>query len=152
MKIGELAVLAGLPIETIRFYEREALLPAAGRTAGNYRIYEAAHAERLAFIRHCRSLDMTLDEVRVLLRLRDAPSQACNEVNQLLDDHIGHVAERMRDLRVLENQLKALRDQCHAGSTTRDCGILNQLSQQARTAKRRPKSKAHVQGAHGRSV
>ena len=152
MKIGELAVLAGVPIETIRFYEREELLPAAGRTAGNYRIYEAAHAERLAFIRHCRSLDMTLDEIRALLRLRDAPSQTCAEVNQLLDDHIGHVAERMRELRSLEKQLKALRERCREGSTARECGILNQLTQEARTAKRRPKAKAHVQGTHGRSV
>lgn len=149
MKIGELAALAGVPIETIRFYEREALLPAAGRTVGNYRIYEAAQAERLAFIRHCRSLDMTLDEIRALLRLRDAPSQTCAEVNQLLDDHIGHVAERMRELRSLEKQLRALRERCLEASTGRDCGILNQLTQEAHVAKRGPRAKGHVRGAPG---
>ena len=152
MKIGELASLAGTPIETIRFYEREELLPAAGRTAGNYRIYEIAHAERLAFIRHCRSLDMTLDEIRVLLRLRDAPSQTCTEVNQLLDDHIGHVAERMRELQFLDKQLKALRGQCRDGRAARDCGILNHLTREARTAERRPMAKGHVQGAHGHNL
>ena len=149
MKIGELATLSGTSIETIRFYEREELLPLAGRTAGNYRIYEAAHAERLAFIRHCRSLDMTLDEIRVLLRLRDAPSQTCAEVNELLDVHIGHVAERMRELRLLEKQLKALREQCRDGSTASECGILDQLNREAGAGSRRPKAGSHVQGAHG---
>jgi DNA-binding transcriptional MerR regulator len=67
MRIGELAQTSGTPIETIRFYEREGLLPAAARTEGNYRIYTPQHADRLGFIRQCRSLDMTLDEVRVLL-------------------------------------------------------------------------------------
>ena len=150
MKIGELAVLANTPVETIRFYEREALLPPAGRTAGNYRVYEAAHAERLAFIRHCRSLDMTLDEVRVLLRLRDAPSQDCAEVNRLLDEHIGHVAERIRGLRALERQLKALREQCRGAGTAGDCGILNQLGREAENDRRAPKAKNHVPGTHGR--
>ena len=58
------------------------------------RLYTAAHADRLAFIRHCRNLDMALDEIRSLLRLRDAPSQDCGEVNALLDEHIGHVGQR----------------------------------------------------------
>lgn len=150
MKIGQLATLSGTSIETIRFYEREELLPSAGRTAGNYRVYETAHAERLAFIRHCRSLDMTLDEIRVLLRLRDAPSQDCGEVNQLLDEHIGHVGERMQELRTLETQLRALRERCREASTAGDCGILNQLSREARGGSRGPKAKGHVHGAHGR--
>ena len=86
MRIGELAESTGTAVETIRFYEREGLVPAAQRADNNYRVYTAAHAERLAFIRHCRNLDMTLDEIRTLLRLRDAPSQDCGEVNALLTD------------------------------------------------------------------
>ena len=102
MRIGELAQASGTPIETIRFYEREGLLPAAARTEGNYRIYTPQHADRLGFIRQCRSLDMTLDEVRVLLRFKDQPLADCGEVNSLLDEHIGHVAERIKALRALE--------------------------------------------------
>ena len=64
MKIGELATLTGCPVETIRYYEREGLLPAPSRSAGNYRQYDTAHVERLSFIRHCRSLDMTQEEIR----------------------------------------------------------------------------------------
>lgn len=57
MKIGELAKRTGCPVETIRYYEREGLLPEPARSEGNYRQYTLAHVERLSFIRHCRSLD-----------------------------------------------------------------------------------------------
>jgi DNA-binding transcriptional MerR regulator len=60
MRIGELAGLTGYQVETVRYYEREGLLPAPGRSAGNYRVYAPEHAARLAFIHRCRSLDMSL--------------------------------------------------------------------------------------------
>ena len=116
MRIGNLAEATGTPVETIRFYEREGLIPAAQRADNNYRQYTAAHAERLAFIRQCRNLDMALDEIRSLLRLRDSSPADCAEVNALLDQHIGHVGERIRELRALEKTLKALRAQCTAPS------------------------------------
>ncbi len=154
MKIGELAAKAQTPVETIRYYEREGLLPAAARTDSNYRIYGAAHAERLAFIRHCRSLDMTLDEVRVLLRFRDAPHQDCGDVDALLDAHIGHVTARIRELRQLETELKALRARCAGPHDGAACGILSGL--ELATAK--PGSSAggkhaarHLAGAHPRA-
>lgn len=147
MKIGELAAATGSPIETIRFYERQQLLPRPGRTEGNYRIYEAEHAERLAFIRHCRSLDMALDEIRTLLRFKDSPTENCGDVNALLDAHIGHVADRIRELRGLEKQLKALREQCLVVQKSGECGILQVLSKAAK--KPSPAAaKPHVQGAH----
>ena len=96
MKIGELANMTGVQVETIRHYEREGLLPHTKRSEGNYRVYDESHGQRLSFIRHCRSLDMTLDEIRVLLRFRDAPTENCGEVNALLDEHIGHVALRVK--------------------------------------------------------
>nr|WP_297526227.1 Cd(II)/Pb(II)-responsive transcriptional regulator [uncultured Roseateles sp.] len=124
MKIGELSSAAATPIETIRFYEREGLLPAPARTAGNFRIYEAAHLDRLQMIRYCRSLDMSLDEVRALLSFRDKPAAACGDVNVLLDRHIQHVSTRIEELRLLERQLMDLRRQCGDERTAQDCGIL----------------------------
>ena len=147
MKIGELARATGTAVETIRFYEREHLLNPPARTDGNYRIYGVPHVERLNFIRHCRSLDMTLDEIRTLLRFKDSPRENCQEVNTLLDDHIEHVARRIRELRVLEKQLKVLREQCLEISGAGDCGILKQLS----TAPVPQKSRGHrhhVPGTH----
>ena len=89
MKIGELAKATHTQVETIRYYEREGLLPETARTEGNYRVYDSAHVDRLSFIRHCRGLDMTLDEIRVLLRFKDSPHENCAQVNDLLDEHIG---------------------------------------------------------------
>ena len=136
MKIGELAKATDTAIETIRFYEREGLLPGASRTLGNFRIYGPAHAERLAFIRHCRSLDMALDDIRLLLRFRDGGEQECGDVNRLLDVHIAQVAQRARDLRALEQQLKNLRSLCLQATAADHCGILNELAQAATSGQR----------------
>ena len=147
MKIGEVARVTGTPVETIRYYEREGLLAAPPRTEGNFRIYDESHLERLSFIRHCRSLDMALDEVRILLRFKDAPAENCGDVNTLLDAHIGHVAARIRELRALERQLKSLRERCNEARDAAQCGILNELSQLP------PQGAAieggHVHGTHG---
>lgn len=148
MKIGELAKVTGSPVETIRFYEREGLLPQAERTDGNYRIYGQDHAERLAFIHNCRNLDMTLNEIRALLRFKEAPTENCGEVNALLDEHIGHVADRIRELKALEKNLKTLRLQCQEATASKDCGILHGLSDTTESASRKPPRSHHVQGSH----
>jgi Cd(II)/Pb(II)-responsive transcriptional regulator len=149
VKIGELARATATPVETIRYYEREALLPRAPRSEGNYRGYQRAHAERLGFNRHCRSLDMTLDEIRTLLRFKDAPEQDCGDVDALLDEHIGHVAARMRELRQLDRQLKALREQCAQPRDAAHCGILNQLADPAAKPVA-PVAGSHVAASHPR--
>lgn len=150
MKIGELADKAGLSVETVRYYEKEGLLPSVARTQGNYRIYTDEHAERLLFIRHCRSLDMTLEEIRILLHFKDKPDESCDRVNALLDAHIGHVCERIRDLEKLEKQLKALRERCHEAKDAASCGILNALSGQAPCVfSRQDETCSHVHSAHG---
>lgn len=127
MKIGELAARAGCLVETVRFYEREELLPATTRTSANYRLYNEVHVERLLFVRHCRSLDMTLEEIRSLLTFRDAPESDCSEVNQVLDKHIAHVAQRIADLKALQKQLKGLRSLCSTTQANKDCKILQEL-------------------------
>ncbi|AIJ47075.1 UNVERIFIED_CONTAM: Cd(II)/Pb(II)-responsive transcriptional regulator [Comamonas sp. A-3] len=129
MKIGELSVSSSTPVETIRFYEREGLLPAPARTQGNFRIYESSHLERLQMIRHCRSLDMSLAEVRVLLRFRDDPGAACGDVNALLDAHISQVYERIKELHLLQKQLQDLRKRCGEERTAQHCGILAGLNE-----------------------
>lgn len=152
MRIGEFARHADCPVETVRFYERAGLLPVAARSAGNYRLYGKAHVERLQFIRYCRSLDMTLDEIRTLLRFCESPDENCDEVNALLDEHIGHVAERMAELKTLEHQLRELRRLCGKPCAARDCGILNQLACTAASPAPRKNASGHVHGAHGRSA
>jgi Cd(II)/Pb(II)-responsive transcriptional regulator len=151
MKIGELAQRTNTQAVTIRYYEREGLLAEPNRSDGNYRIYGEEHSERLSFIRHCRSLDMTLDEIRVLLRLKDAPTENCREVNELLDEHIGHVAQRIRELRLLEKQLMSLRETCLGGQDAQHCGILNELTEIARKPVSSGRREGHVHGPHSGS-
>jgi Cd(II)/Pb(II)-responsive transcriptional regulator len=146
MKIGELAAATATPIETIRYYERDGLLPAPGRSEGNYRIYDETHLNRLIFVRHCRALDMNLDEIRVLLRFRDGVNSDCGEVNALLDEHIGHVQQRIRELRSLDKDLRALRELCTEPQDPGLCGILNGLSTAANTSS--SPSASHVGHIH----
>lgn len=151
MKIGELAKLALTQTETIRYYEREGLLPQAMRSDANYRVYEASHVKRLAFIRHCRSLDMTLAEIRTLLHFKDGPDDTCAEVNVLLEAHIGHVVARIRELRGLEKELKRLRNQCTSAQAGPACGILSGLDKAASVPRPAGAAQlsAHVHGTHG---
>lgn len=157
MRIGELSRATGTSVETIRYYEREGLLPAPARSEGNYRLYEAAHADRLLFIRHCRQLDMTLDEIRVLLRFKDAPQAHCGEVDAVLDEHIGHVGARIAELQALQQHLVELRTQCrHVQGASADCGILQELSSSSKRGlvlgegQGEGETHAHVPGSHGR--
>ena len=149
MKIGDLATASATPVETIRYYEREGILPKPGRTLGNYRVYEENHLERLQFVRYCRGLDMSLDEVRVLLRLKDSPNDNCGEVNLLLDEHIGHVSRRIHELRVLEKQLKEIRQTCGQTRSVEQCGILSELSNASQGAPATEgKKKGHLRSVH----
>jgi Cd(II)/Pb(II)-responsive transcriptional regulator len=127
LRIGELARRAGCPVETIRYYEREGVLPEPARSEGNYRLYGKSHVERLLFIRRCRSLDMSLAETRKLLGFHDAPDEICLGVDALLDNHIGHVADRISELQALQKQLQKLRGRCRKVRTVKDCGILKSL-------------------------
>lgn len=127
LKIGELAKQTNCQAETIRYYEKEGLLPVPARSESNYRLYNEKHVDRLTFIRHCRSLDMTLEEIRTLLQFRDTPEGNCGEVNALLDEHIAHVAARIAELKALEKQLRKLRCLCGQAQAVKECGILNEL-------------------------
>ena len=128
MKIGDLAKKAGCQVETVRYYEREGLLPVPARTEGNYRLYGSPHLERLVFIRNCRTLDMTLEEIQRLLALRDLPHESCAGINSLVDEHIEHVEARINSLLALRDQLTELRDRCNSPQESEDCGILRQLN------------------------
>jgi len=111
-------------------------------------VYGSEHVDRLSFIRHCRGLDMTLDEIRVLLRFKDSPHENCAQVNDLLDEHIGHVAARIKELKALERQLKTLRENCRESQQASQCGILTGLSTASLQDHVSATSMGHVHGAH----
>ena len=128
MKIGELAKLTNCPVETIRFYVKTGLLPEALRTESNYRDYEPAHLERLRFIRNCRAFDMSHDEIRQLISLVDSHAESCHSVNEILDEHIHHIEDRISELTMLVGQLRTLRQQCRQQQGVDECKIVQGLA------------------------
>jgi Cd(II)/Pb(II)-responsive transcriptional regulator len=130
MRIGQLARRADCDVETIRFYEREGLLPKPDREPNGYRQYGSPHLKQLHFIRHCRTLDIGLADIRTLLEFRSAPRLPCGAVNLLIDRHIARVHERIQALRVLEAQLLGLRRTCGLDVPTASCGIINNLQRE----------------------
>jgi Cd(II)/Pb(II)-responsive transcriptional regulator len=144
MRIGELASRADCPVETVRYYEKEKLLAAPRRSGANYRDYGAAHLERLAFIRRCRALDMSLPEIRALIEAIERPGADCAPVDELLDEHIEHVAARIADLSALKKELDSIRAHCAGRRPARACGIVDTLS---RPAPKRARRSSHVRGA-----
>ena len=128
MKIGELARIAGTTVETVRYYEKEGLLPEPERSLNNYRSYGPDHLERLKLIRNCRALDMAHEEIRAILNLADRHLSDCAPINTVFDEHIAHVDARIAELQHLKEQLIALRARCR-GSSADDCAILQGLAE-----------------------
>ncbi len=127
MRIGELGQTAGVDVETIRYYEKAGLLPPPARSSNGYRAYGSTHLERLAFIRHCRALDMPLADIKRLLAFSERPQADCGDINVLIDAQLARVRARLKSMRALEHQLTALRSTCDARHTAGECGILHEL-------------------------
>lgn len=127
MQIKELARATGVEVETIRYYEKQGLLPEPARRDNGYRDYAVAHLERLSFIRHCRALDMPLADVSRLLGFVDGPNTHCGDVDLLVDEQLARVRARLKSMRALEKQLLQLRARCSGTHEGQHCGILDEL-------------------------
>ncbi|OOF56445.1 MerR family transcriptional regulator [Rodentibacter caecimuris] len=110
MKIGQLAKALNCTVETIRFYEKQGLLPAPQRTNGNFRQYNEDHLQRLSFICNCRSLNLSLNEIKTLISLENQTEQRTEEMNKLLDSHIKDIAKRIHELAHLRMKLIKLKE------------------------------------------
>jgi DNA-binding transcriptional MerR regulator len=105
IQIGEAAQRAKLSIDTIRFYERKALVPRAPRTMGQFRLYTADDITRLTFIEPMQGLGFSLQEIKQLLDLRDHGGRACRDVRDLLSSKLTATREKIRNLQLLEREL-----------------------------------------------
>jgi len=128
VSIGELAKVTSTKIVTIRYYERIGLLPSPPRTSGNYRAYDREQVSQLRFIRKCRDLGFTLDQVRDLLRLSSRKEQDCTEVDRLAAAHLAAVQAKIADLKRLATELQRLNNCCQGGGRIADCRIIEALS------------------------
>ncbi len=128
MRRGELAQQSGCNIETVRFYEKQGLLPAPPRTAGGHRDYDREHLKRLTFIRCSRELGFTLEEVRGLLGLVDGGEWTCAEVREMTLEHLADVRRKIADLQKLAAMLEDMAAQCDGGAVP-ECPIVDALFQ-----------------------
>jgi DNA-binding transcriptional MerR regulator len=130
LSIGRLGQAAGVKVPTIRYYEQIGLLPEAGRSAGNQRLYDRETLGRLAFIRHARELGFSLEAIRDLLSLSDTPDQSCAAADSIAKAQLQAVQARIARLKALETELHRMIDQCACG-TIKDCRVIETLGDHA---------------------
>jgi MerR family copper efflux transcriptional regulator len=131
---GQLAQRAGVNLETVRFYEKEGLLPPASRTASGYRQFGEATVERLEFVKRSKALGFSLEEIRELLVLQDRDGHSCLEVRDRLQNKLSIVLEKKVELERLEAHLRSALRKCNRqlkefGSEHVDqCPVLKQMA------------------------
>jgi len=135
--IGQLAQATGTKAVTIRYYERQGLLPPPPRTQAGYRVYDAGHRDRLLFVRRSRGLGFSLEDIQELLGFADEPGASCAEVDAKVAAQLAQVRQRLRQLRSLEAELQRLIECCEGGVID-DCRIIEALSEQQPPAESRP--------------
>jgi DNA-binding transcriptional MerR regulator len=126
--IGELSKATGVKVVTIRYYEHVKLMPELARTEGNYRIYSREHLRRLQFVRRCRDLGFTLDQLRDLLRLSVQSRRRCSGIDRITANHIKEIESKIADLGRLAVQLRRIKNGCPGKGRIADCRILAALS------------------------
>lgn len=128
MTIGELARQAGVGVQTVRYYERRCLLPAATRRASGYRVFTVAALERLRFIRRAQELGFTLSEIAELLALRLDPHTTAADIKERAGQKIREIEQKVRDLERIKHALTHLTGGCRGGhASTTDCPLLDAL-------------------------
>ena len=134
LSIGKVAKATGIKVVTLRYYEQRGLVPSPSRTGGNYRVYTEESLRRLRFIRRCRDLGFTLDQVRELLRLSSQKNQECSEVDRITRRHLTNVEAKIADLKRLAGVLRKISSRCRGDRLIADCPIIEALSPDGPTA------------------
>ncbi len=126
--IGELARASGAKVVTIRYYETVGLLPQPKRSDNGYRRYEQAALDRLRFIRHCRGLGFSLDQIRDLLTLSTDSERSCADVDALTARHLEDVEKKIIKLEALAAELRRLNGLCKGTGTISSCRIVEAIT------------------------
>ena len=132
MRIGELAQATGTKAETIRYYEREGILPYADRTDSNYRDYSKDHLATLTFVRRARDLGFSMAQVRELLALSDRDDKPCQDVDRLARSQIDEVQRKIDDLTAMRDELSRMLAACDTDKIGQ-CRIVESLANGARS-------------------
>jgi MerR family mercuric resistance operon transcriptional regulator len=131
LSVSQLARQAGVNVQTIRYYERQGLLPPPPRSAGGYRVFPPQSASRVRFIKHAQSLGFTLKEVKELLDLRLDPATTCAEVRSKARNKIADFDQKIASLGRMKAALARLSAACSGRGTSEQCPILQSLDGEA---------------------
>ena len=140
LTIGKLAREAGVPISTIRYYEREGLFAADERSEGNYRLYGSAALERLRFMRAAQGAGLTLGDIRSLLECRAEGGSACHDVQGLLERRLEKVQQQLVHLQDVKGTLKQWIAECHDREASGSCAFIGSLDNKAQREANEEKS------------
>lgn len=125
LSIGKLSDQTGVNIETIRYYEKQSLMPLPFRTDGGHRIYDETHKERLDFIRRCRDLGFPLEDVKSLLDMADK-EEPCSSMRPKAIAHLDVVKAKIAALTAMEQALTTILNACE-DCITPECSVSNSL-------------------------
>jgi DNA-binding transcriptional MerR regulator len=126
--IGKLAKLAGMPVSTLRYYEKSGLLAALGRSDGNYRIYGKDSLKELRFIRAAQSAGFTLNDIHALIEIRDGRTTPCGDVKILIEQRLGDLQKKLDELHHAEDVLASFVAICDTSDAGEPCRVLDRLS------------------------
>lgn len=130
LMIGELAELADVSANAVRFYEREGLMQVPPKTDSGYRLYDSEAVKRLRFIKQAQHCGFTLAEIQTLLKLRDEASSCCNDVRNKVIEKKLELGARIKAMKAMSEALDELIAECNSGDRpTEDCTILAALSE-----------------------
>jgi len=124
LKIGQLAERAEVNLQTIRYYEREGLLPKPPRLSSGYRLYPDGAVRRVRFIKRAQEIGFSLAEIRELLSLRIDPRRERAEVRTLAQTKIADIEGKIRTLRAMKTALNRLKERCCGCGPASECPIL----------------------------
>ncbi|WP_435955561.1 Zn(2+)-responsive transcriptional regulator [Dryocola sp. BD626] len=136
-RIGELARLADVTPDTIRYYEKQQMMDHEVRTEGGFRLYSEKDLQRLKFIRYAKQLGFTLETIRELLSIRvDPEHHTCQESKGIVQCRLKEVESKIVELEHMRRSLQRLNDAC-CGSAHSSvfCSILEALEQGASSTK-----------------
>ncbi|WP_339718984.1 Cd(II)/Pb(II)-responsive transcriptional regulator [uncultured Paraglaciecola sp.] len=127
MIISELATITKVSAKTIRYYEQVGLLSAPLRADNGYRHYQLKDVETLVFIRRCRELNITIDDIKRLVDVQHSPKNSCAVVDNIIAEQLARIQQTQRELAKLEKSLTTLATSCKSHQVE-DCSILHQLN------------------------
>lgn len=134
--ISQLARAVGVPVTTLRYYERAGLVEPEDRSAGNYRLYSDASLQRLRFIRAAQCIGFALNDVKALLGSPAGRPPTCPDVQQLIESRLADIEKRLHELRTVQRVLKTALQKCRDSTRANCCRVITSLEETARRNKR----------------